>query len=81
LLIAGLLALATGAALLARSVGDYLGHPVAVSSTSGVWVFRLADGSLGGFERYTLGVEPLVIGVGLLLVVAAALVGAVTHRR
>ena len=81
LLIAGLLLVVGGVVLLGRSVGEYLGHPLAASSTSGVRVFRLPDGSLGGFEPYTLGVEPLVIGVGLLLVVGAAVVGAVTHRR
>jgi hypothetical protein len=58
-----------GGVLLARTTGGYLASPLAASSTSGVRVFRLANGSLG--------VEPLVIGAGLVLVVCALTIAAV----
>ena len=74
---AGLVVLLAGAALLAWSVVEFVGHPLAASSTSGVRVFRLPDGSLGGFDAYAVGLEPVVIGAGLALMVAAALIGAV----
>jgi len=76
LLFSGLGVVALGATLLARSIDGYLAAPLAASSTSGVRVFRMPDGSLGGFEPFALGYEPVVIGVGLLLVVAAVLLEA-----
>ena len=80
LLIAGAAVTVLGAALLARTIAAYLGSPLAASSTSGVRVFRLPDGTLGGFEPLTLGAEPTIIGVGLLLVVVALTIGAVFQR-
>jgi len=76
LLVAGLALALLGGALLGRAIAAYLSSPLAASSTSGVRVFRMPDGSLGGFEPFVLGTEPLVIGVGLLLVVSAVLLGA-----
>ncbi len=81
LLLAGLGVTVLGMALLVRDVVGYVGHPAAASSTSGVRVFRLPDGTLGGFDPYAVGYEPVVIGVGLVLVVAAALIGAVQSSR
>lgn len=72
----GLLVLIAGVVLLVRSVVEFVGHPAAASSTSGVRVFRLPDGTLGGFDPYVVGLEPMIVGVGLVLMVAAALVGA-----
>ena len=80
LLLAGLGAVVFGATLLVRLIDAYLSHPLAVSSTSGVRVFRLPDGSLGGFEPLVLGAEPVVVGVGLVLVVAAVFVAALQPR-
>ena len=81
LVIAGLAVVAVGAILLGRGIGAYLSHPLAASSTSGVRVFRLPDGSLGGFEPLALGAEPVVIGVGLLLVVAAVAMAALREAQ
>ena len=76
LLIAGVALVVIGTVTLGRSIVAYLSAPLAASSTSGVRVFRMPDGSLGGFEPFALATEPFVIGVGLLLVVAAAFLGA-----
>ncbi|MBN9239653.1 MAG: hypothetical protein BGO97_08140 [Micrococcales bacterium 70-64] len=81
LLLAGVIVTGAGVGLVVRSVQGYLAHPLAVSSTSGVRVFALPDGSLGGFEPFGLGLEPVVVGVGLVLVVGALLVGAYSSSR
>ena len=75
LLVAGLALLLLGGVLLGRAIAAYLSSPLAASSTSGVRVFRMPDGTLGGYEPFVLGTEPLVIGVGLLLVVSALFLG------
>ena len=80
LLGAGMLVLAAGVVLLWRAVDGYIGSPLAPSSTSGNRVFVLPDGSLGAFAPFQLGLEPLVIGVGLVMIVSACLVGALTRR-
>ena len=76
LLGAGVALTLLGGVLLGRAIGAYLSSPLAASSTSGVRVFRMPDGTLGGYEPFVLGTEPLVIGVGLLLVVSAVLLAA-----
>ena len=81
MLAAGLVAIAVGVTALVREVTSYLDHPLAASSTSGVRVFRLPDGSLGGYEPFTLGSESILIGAGLVLVVAAVYVLAQTRSR
>ena len=75
LLVGGLGLTLLGGVLLGRAIGAYLASSLAASSTSGVRVFRMPDGTLGGYEPFVLGTEPLVMGVGLLLVVSAVLLG------
>ena len=75
-LIAGLAVTAYGVALLLRAIAVYLDSPLAVSSTSGASAFYLADGTLGGYFPFAPGLEPLVIGAGLALIVGPLLVGA-----
>ncbi len=77
LLVVGAVVVAVGSALLARAIGAYLASPLPVSSSSGVSPFRLPDGTFGGYLPLRFGLEPVVIGVGLVLVVAALVVGAV----
>jgi len=81
LLLGGLGVVVLGVTLLVRSIAAYLSSPVAASSTSGVRVFRLPDGSLGGFDPFVLGYEPVVIGVGVVLVAAAMFLGAQLSSR
>ena len=77
----GVAVTAVGSWMLWRTIADYLGNPLTPLSTSGNRVFVLPDGTLGAFEPFALGYEPAVVGAGILLLVAAALVGAVVHRR
>jgi hypothetical protein len=72
----GVLVLAAGVALLWRAVDHYIGSPLAPSSTSGNRVFVLPDGTLGAFAPFHLGMEPVVVGVGLVIVVAACVLAA-----
>ena len=81
LLVGGLGVVVLGVTLLIRSIAAYLSSPLAPSSTSGVRVFRLPDGSLGGFEPFVVGYEPVVVGVGLVLVAAAVFLGAQLSSR
>lgn len=64
--------------MLAVSVAQYLGAGQAPSSTSGLRVFRV-DGQLVAYPPYHPGVEPLIIGVGIVLLLAAMLASAATH--
>jgi hypothetical protein len=77
----GVLTAVAGCLALWRSTASYLDHPLAPSSTSGNRVFVLPDGSLGAYAPFAVGLEPVVIGVGIVVVVLACFVGAVLHRR
>jgi hypothetical protein len=70
--------LVIGMAMVGVSVGRYLGAGQAPSSTSGLRVFRV-DGQLVAYPPYHPGVEPLVIGLGIVLLVAALLASAALH--
>jgi len=76
----GVLTLGAGCLALWRSTSGYLDHPLAPSSTSGNRVYVLADGSFGAYPPFVVGLEPAVIGVGLVIVVLACFVGALVQR-
>ena len=80
LLAAGLIAIAAGCLALWRTTADYLDHPMAPSSTSGNRVYVLPDGSLGAYAPFTVGLEPVLIGCGIVVVALACFLGAVLHR-
>jgi divalent metal cation (Fe/Co/Zn/Cd) transporter len=80
LLGAGALVLVVGVSLLYRATTAFVDHPRAPSSTSGYRVFRLADGSLGAYPPFQLGPEPVVALAGLVVVVAAIAIAAMTYR-
>jgi len=73
LLVAGLLVTAVGVALVAWRVTTFIAGASAVSSTSGQFVLRRPDGTLGGFSSLHLVLEPAVLGIGLLVVVGAVI--------
>jgi hypothetical protein len=77
----GLLTVVAGCLALWRSTASYLDHPLAPSSTSGNRVFVLPDGSLGAYAPFAAGLEPVVIGVGIVVVALACFLGAALHRR
>jgi len=80
LLAAGVLVIVAGGLALWRSTAAYLDNPMAPSSTSGNRVYVLPDGTLGAYAPFTVGLEPAVIGCGIVVVVLACVVGAVLHR-
>ncbi|MEP6479481.1 MAG: hypothetical protein ABJB03_08825 [Rhodoglobus sp.] len=71
--------IAAGALLLGSSIAHYLDGGRAPSSTSGIRVFKVGD-ELIAYPPYVIGWEPLVIGIGLALLVAALLVKAALRR-
>ena len=79
LLLAGLLVTAVGVALVAWRVTTFIAGASAVSSTSGQFVLRRPDGTLGGFSSLHLVLEPAVLGIGLLVVVGAVIALAFRH--
>ncbi|MCU1410598.1 MAG: hypothetical protein JWR04_1305 [Rhodoglobus sp.] len=81
LLVGGGLVVVAGCLALWRSTAAYLDHPLAPSSTSGNRVYLLPDGSLGAYPPFAVGLEPAVIGCGVVVVVLACFVGAVLHSR
>ena len=81
LLALGAVVTAIGSWLVWRAVSGYLDHPLAPSSTSGNRVFILPDGTLGAYPPFALGFEPVVAGVGIVLLVGGASVAAATYRR
>lgn len=76
---AGVLTVVAGSLTLWRTTADYLDHPLAPSSTSGNRVYVLPDGSFGAYEPFVVGLEPVVIGVGIVICVLACFVGAASR--
>jgi hypothetical protein len=81
LLALGLVTLAAGCLSLWHSTSSYLDHPLTPSSSSGNRVYVLPDGTLGAYAPFTIGLEPLVIAVGIALVAISAVIAASTYRR
>ena len=79
LLVGGGIVLAFGLALTAWRVIAYLEAGQAVSSTSGLVVFRV-DGELVQFAPYAATTEPVIIGLGVALLVVAVFVAALGYR-
>ena len=77
---AGLAVIAAGSAVLAWSTARYLDNGHAPSSTSGDRVYRDGD-RLVAYPPFVLGLEPIVIALGLAIVVAAIAIAALTWRR
>jgi hypothetical protein len=80
LLGAGLVVILVGSATLAWSTAHYLDNWRAPSSTSGDRVYRDGD-RLVAYPPFTLGLEPIVIALGLAVVVAAIAIAALAWRR
>ena len=80
LALAGLLAMAWAAASALKSVSAYLDSPIAISSTSGNYVFTV-DGALVSYAPFELGFEPVVFGAGLVVALAGLLFAAATWRQ
>ena len=79
LLVGGGIVLAFGLALAAWRVISYLESGQAVSSTSGLGVFRV-DGELVQYAPYVAGTEPAIVGLGVALLVVAVFVAALGYR-
>ena len=79
LLVGGGIVLAFGLALTAWRVIAYLESGQAVSSTSGLVVFRV-DGELVQYAPYVVGTEPAIVGLGVALLVVAVFVAATRGR-
>ena len=83
LFIAGIVVTVIGVIAAVGSVSDYLAHPQALNSMSGLVVFRreyeLLDDprySLVQYLPFEWGAQPLVIGIGIVLVVASVVLSA-----
>ena len=83
LLIAGVTVTVIGVIAAVGSISDYLAHPQALNSMSGLVVFRreyeLLDDprySLVQYLPFEWGAQPLVIGIGIVLVVASVALSA-----
>jgi hypothetical protein len=79
LLASGAIVLAVGIALAVARVVAYLESGQAVSSTSGLVVFRV-DGELVQYAPYAAGVEPTLIGFGVAVLVVGVFVAALMNR-
>lgn len=83
LLYAGLAVTLIGVIAAVGSVSNYLAHPQALNSMSGLVVFRreyvLVDDprfSLVQYLPFEWGAQPLVVGIGIVLVVASIVLSA-----
>ena len=79
MLAAGGLLIAAGLALLFSNVLEYLANPLAINSSAGLMVFTV-NGALVSYLPFVLGAEPLLIGVGVVLVVASVFLTAALWR-
>ena len=77
---AGIAAVLVGCAVLVFTVNDYLGHPLAISSTSGRTVFKDADGQLVSYDLFEPGAGPILIIAGGVLVFASLFLLAILWR-
>lgn len=75
----GITAFAAGLGALVVAAVAYANTPYPVSSTSGNIVL-LRNGELAAYPPFQFGLEPTFMGVGLLVLVASALLGAVVWR-
>lgn len=73
-------ALGTGAVWLAADVWDWFGHPIPISSSAGLSVFRDASGNLASYLRYVPGPALALIGLGVVLVPIALTLAAARWR-
>ena len=78
LLVGGGIVLAFGLALTAWRAIAYLESARAVSSTSGLVVFRV-DGELVQYAPYVAGTEPVIVGLGVALLVIGVIVAALAY--
>ncbi len=72
--------LVVGGGMLALSVTDYLGSPQYLNSASGLVVFKV-DGRLVQYGPFFPGVEIVVLGAGIVGLVASLLLAAITWKR
>ena len=79
LLVGGAIVLALGLALTAWRVIAYLESGQAISSTSGLVVFRVG-GELVQHAPYVATTEPVIIGLGVVLLALAVFVAALTRH-
>ena len=77
---AGVVVVLVGCAVLIFTVNDYLGNPLAISSTSGRTVFKDADGQLVSYDSFQPGVGPTLITAGGVLVFASLFLLAILWR-
>ena len=77
LLVGGGLVLAFGLALAAWRVVRYLEAGQAISSTSGLVVFRVSE-ELVQYPPYVATTEAMIVGLGVVLLVVAVFVAALT---
>ncbi len=68
-----------GCASLWMHVTRYLDNPRPIDSNAGLVVFS-RDGGYVSYRPYEIGMEPGMIGVGVVLLVAAVLIAAVLWR-
>lgn len=78
---AAVVALGAGAVLLAADVADWFGHPLTIDSFAGLPVFRDAAGELASFPPFDPEPGATLVGVGLVLVPVALVLGAALTRR
>jgi hypothetical protein len=79
LLAAGVAVIVAGVAALLVFTVRYIGNPHAVSSTSGDRVYRL-NGELVAYSPFSTGLEPVAIGLGVVIALAAVVIAAATWR-
>ena len=77
---AGIAVALIGCAVLVFTVNDYLGHPLAISSTSGRTVFKDAEGQLVSYDFFQPGVGPILITAGGVLLFASLFLLAILWR-
>ena len=80
LLAAGVVAVLVGCAVLTFTVTDYLGHPMAISSTSGRSVFEGPGGGLVSYDYFQAGPGVNIITAGGMLMFASLFLLAVLWR-
>jgi hypothetical protein len=79
LLASGAIMLALGIALAVARVVTYLESGQAVSSTSGLVVFRVG-GELVQYAPYVAGVDPTVMGLGVAVIAVGVFAAALGYR-
>ena len=80
LLAVGVLAVVGAAVSLGIRAADWASSPFGLDSNSNRFVATV-DGQLVSYERFETGIEPALIGAGLVLVVASVFLAAVIWRQ